>query len=314
MKTEIIKTFPCIPPELFARGRFEFRPGASAVIIYGLPFADYLKIRAHSSGALKTVALQSPKHKHLFDPTIEKPAWTFGSGTHCSVLEPSHFTERFAKWDVFNCESGKLRPRRKDSDYYKDWCAEHEGQKCLTPDEYDLALAMHSIVHGHPRVLGEGLLSGGAAEVTLVWEWRPGTFVKVRCDYLNQGGAADLKTTRVKMIIGGEGLLLNESAVRGYHVQVSLYDDAVAAAIPDWSNPFNLIFVEKSEPHCVAVLELDEAWLTHGRELYESAIETTIKCRETGIWPGPFDAEIINGHEPIWAQSDKLKADYSGVA
>ena len=59
-------------------------------------------------------------------------------------------------------------------------------------------------------------------------------------------------------------------------------------------------FVEKDPPHLTAVYTLDDIAAHAGRRDYRAALDTFVRCTETGEWPG-YSTDIETLPSPRWA-------------
>src|SRR5690606_31897383 len=72
-------------------------------------------------------------------------------------------------------------------------------------------------------------------------------------------------------------------------------------ALWEGSDPAMLfVFVEKTPPYLVSVVELDQPAVIVGRELNRRALAVYAECRATGVWPG-HSPEIELIALPAWA-------------
>jgi exodeoxyribonuclease VIII len=90
-------------------------------------------------------------------------------------------------------------------------------------------------------------------------------------------------------------------AARYYHCQAAFYLETWNALHPD-DQRSNFVFaaVEKSAPYAVALYQVAEAALERGRQLNAERLETFLRCRHTGVWPG-YATEPMETELPPWA-------------
>lgn len=157
---------------------------------------------------------------------------------------------------------------------------------------YDVE-GMAAALMRHP-IAGD-LLRGARTEVSaFAIDHVTGEMRRARADLITKrpGGliCADVKTTESV----ADDKLSKSIWEYGYHEQAPWYDDTFAdAGLPFAA--FAFLFVEKSEPYEVRVIELPERATDLGRAANRRALDTWARCRKSGIWPS---------HTPVIHQID----------
>lgn len=158
---------------------------------------------------------------------------------------------------------------------------------------------MAAALLGHP--VAGGLLRGARTEVSAYAPIRgaAGLMRRARADAIVEGPggriAVDVKTTDSVATADLEKSIWSY----GYHAQDPWYRDVFAdAGLP--VDAFVFLFVEKSEPYEVRVVELPSSATDLGRAANQRALDTWVRCKQTGVWPG--HAPVIHQIDvPRWA-------------
>lgn len=205
---------------------------------------------------------------------------TLGSAVHTAVFEPDRLLPEYAVW-----EGGRR--------YGKEWdayCASVGNKTILKPEQYDTACRIRDAVRSHP--VAAALLEKGEAEKTIQWtDTDTGLKCKGRLDWLSDSALVDLKTTRdIDPRIFGR-----QCDQMLYHGQMAFYNSGLAQDVAVY-----LIAVESSEPHEVAVYELNAEILWTGEIKVQQALKTVAECRANGCWPMRFP-EPMQLILPTWA-------------
>lgn len=282
-------------------------------LFYDEPFQIYLGDARHFNAGGAVEILDSPRayiHKLLNnDLEVEPDHFRFGRAVHMAVLEPARFRELYLIEPEFtgltkegkeSSQSGEARKKKKD------W---YEGldsdSMVLTPPEMDLLCEMIDCLLEHPQA--RNMFRDGRPEVTGRW-LHPGTRIccKIRPDYLTimPDGSYyffDLKSTRT----ASAGLFATEAARLHYQVKMAFYWDGLTAILGREPNACALVPVEKSIPSKAEVFWLPEKDIDDGRRRYTYAIESLLRCLQTGKWPRPRSGGQMLSL-PAWVESEPL--------
>jgi hypothetical protein len=238
---------------------------------------QYHALPALSAGGAIILANETPAHywrsspfnpRRLPDETSVE--FDIGTAAHLAVLEPALFEARTVLIPQDNYRTKQAQELR-DHAY-------STGRTPLLPKHFNTVQRIKDAIHAHP--LARALLTGGQAET--VYEWSTdGVACKLRADYLAGEAMVDLKTAE-----SAHPRAFAAAAFRlGYHQRAAWYlDGAQANALP--CTRYVFVAVEKDPPHLVALYELDERAVEHGRLLNGKAIEVFKACREANAWPG----------------------------
>jgi hypothetical protein len=151
---------------------------------------------------------------------------------------------------------------------------------------------MVAAIKAHP-VAGALILAEGDAEQSLFWiDQATGVWCRARHDKAirDRNGRlviVDLKTCENAADAGIQKSVANY----GYHQQGAHYSDAAVALGLGEDPGFVFIFVEKSPPHLINVVQLDDEAMEVGRRRNAAALRIYAECTKTGEWPG-YDPEI----------------------
>jgi hypothetical protein len=247
-----------------------------------------------SSTGARAILPPSTPAKFAYDRhrTIHKRTWDFGSAAHAMVLGSG------PEIAIIDADSYRTKEAQEKRD-----SAWGDGKIPLLAAEYEDALAIEIAVRHHP-VAGPLFAKGtGLAEQSLFWvDEGTGAWCRGRTDWIKPaptGGRlilADLKTTTAADEVSIEKAIANF----GYHQQADWYLRGAQALIhPDPA--FVFVFVEKSPPHQVHVVQLDAYTLQIAHAKNRRALHIYAECTATGVWPGhPTDITTVS--LPLWAE------------
>ncbi len=260
-----------------------------------ISFDEYVKSDGVNQSKLKWMA-RSPAHfKHALSvkepPTKEQK---IGHIFHTAVLEP-HLLEKsyYLRPDTYPGPTKALKWSG-NSNFCKDWLADHSDREVITCDQQEMILSMRASVMEHPSA--RRALEAGKTEYSLfAKDPETGIGLKCRPDRLSGNTIPDLKST---IDASPEGFA-KQVAKHGYDVQAAFYLDMANLCGLD-KKYFIFIAVEKEEPYAVGVYQLDEASIECGRSKYRRWLNTAAMCYDTGEWPA-YDSAIQVLTLPQWS-------------
>ena len=237
-----------------------------------------------SSSGLRTIWNKSPLD--FWDTWERNPdrrapepndAFDFGRAAHALMLGDEVFHERYvirpAEWGSW---------RTKDSQEWRD-AMRAKGMTVITPEDIGHIGAMSEALQAKP---GVSEMFSGHTEVSLIWEV-DGIWLKARPDILpiHHALVGDLKTCSD----AGLGPVTRDISRYGYAMQLALGADACMAVLGAPVDMGALVFVEKSPPYHVTMVELDDDALHWGRKANALALAKFRKCLEANDWPGKVE-------------------------
>lgn len=227
---------------------------------------------------------RTKRYKREWDIGTAAHAIALGTGPEIAILDYPNYLTKAAK----DARNG----------------ARAAGQVPLLMSEYEDVMAMVQMINRHPVAGPLFTKDTGLAEQSLFWVDEPtGSWCRARLDWLKpapEGGrviVADLKTITVADAASIEKSVANF----GYHQQAAFYLDGVRSLGIHPDPAFVLVFVEKTAPHLVHVVQLDAYTLRLGELKNRRALETYTACTEAGRWPG-YPTDITTVSLPAWAE------------
>jgi hypothetical protein len=266
----------------------------------GIDFPTYWSWpRMHHSDLVEFNRSAAHARQAMEHPDVPTPALELGHAVHAAILEPARFAAEFVCGPLID---GR-RPDRRTTigkDAWKRAEAEAGGRELLDVDDWTACTNMRDAVWSHPYA--RRLLSArGVNEVGMAWTDKPRDVkLKGRLDrftVLPDGWPAivDLKTAAD----GSQRAFERAIADYKYHQQAALYVDG-AYELQPVHRRYVFIVVEKAPPFVVAVYELGDDSIDQGRFEYSRNLDTLVRCRKTGQWPGyTEDLELVS--LPHWA-------------
>lgn len=277
---------------------------------------------AISSSGLRAIFNESPAHYWVKSPynakRIDEPVprhFALGRAMHHLAMGEASFNK------VFEVTPAKTRDAKGNSvpwslrtNHAKAWveACEKTGRQWITRDEIEAIRGMSASLAANGFVTGAGVLEG-FVERSGFWKDREtGAWIKIRPDVIpsHRGGEmVDLKTTA--------GVqwpeLLRAVETFGYDQQFAL----MRMVLRELKMPFTaaaLVFVEKTPPYCVRVVELSDDDLDLGEAKNRTALRRFALCWNTNRWPGPAgernDAETLKLTDVARARAESRLKQY----
>ena len=241
-----------------------------------------------STGARKILACPARfKWERDHPPAPTTKAFDFGKLSHKLVLGEGSAIH------IVDADNWLSKAAKEQRD-----AARLDGAVPVLRSEYDTAKAMREAVMAHP--VAGALFTAGSAELSGYWQDEP-TDIRLRfrpdwlTGHINRVTCVDYKTT----ISAKPDEFVRSVARYGYHQQAAWYLDGLAAnGLTDAR--FLFVAAEKTPPHPVSVIELDDEAIAEGRRLNRIAVDTYARCMDTGVWPAYGD-DITLISLPYWA-------------
>lgn len=167
------------------------------------------------------------------------------------------------------------------------------GKTPLLPDERDRVMEMAAAIR-RDRLAGALLApEKGVSEATLIaQDPDTGMWMRARPDKLPVKGKRRMVMPDLKSAVSVHPDALTRAIWdHGYYVQAAWYlKTARLLGLCDEQAAFLFVFVEKTPPHLIAVVELDELAMNVGRMRMANALTRYATCKAEDNWPG-YDAE-----------------------
>lgn len=265
-------------------------------MIHNIDRAEYDRMERWNFSRLRMLA-KTPKHfqySNKFGST-DSAARKFGRVVHLAVLEPNDFEDRIAIWDRKVAgkppkkgeapppPSDKIAPRNGAA--WEEFKAENAGKEIITREERDEAMAIANAIYEDEDAAP--LLSGGAAEVTISWEF-DGLLFKARLDFITPTHVVEIKKTRnadTKVFPWDAEQYL-------YHAQAAMQLDGHLLATNE-QKEHAIIAVEDSAPYVSQVYFYGDAEISAGRAEYQRWISMLHECQRTKTWRGYADGPVL---------------------
>lgn len=248
---------------------------------------DYLSDPDSISASGAKRLLKSPAHFQL--PQWFSDAADLGSAFHTETLGVGQevVVVDAASWRGKEAQEAQATARA-------------EGKAPILAKDVPVVQAMAASVRNHPTA-SRLLDAPGRQELSAFWaddEW--GVVRRARFDHLTDNGVnVDLKSTVSVARNDIQRTVINF----GYDLSSAWYED-VARGLGLPLTATALIFVEKTDPYRVRVVELSPEFLDRGRRLARRALEIYRDCREADLWPNYDDPDFTTIHPPAWARED----------
>lgn len=262
-----------------------------------------------SSSGLRTIESKTPLHYYATsylnpdrEPEERNEALNFGKAAHTLLLGESGFRDKYA-----------VRPeawrdwRTKAS---QEWRAEQEkaGRTVLISSQIKAIRGIARSLEAHPLVR-QGILHGLVEHTIVCKDHATGVWLKIRPDVvpMADGVLVDAKSTTDASPEAVRRSILN----LGYPMQGALGTIVMKEALGITITDFVLVFLEKDEPHAVAITAIDNEWIYWARRQVRRAIDKFARCVEASEWPG-YDTETTV-HMPDWLRKRFELEDQHGL-
>ncbi len=232
------------------------------------------------------------------NPDVGTPATDFGSATHCAVLEPEAFGERYMLEP--QCPEGRNKRGWHNTNDYK--AARQDlwdrGFKLLNQKELDGCRTITDRIYDTPGEIRELLAAKSGTEVSYVAGDAFGLSCKARPDIevADARMVVDLKTSRCAL----PGPFERSIYQYGYHRSKHFYLTTMNLEGSSKWKHYLFLVVENTPPYEVALYDLDPAATDLGRREVVELKKLYKKCMESGEWPG-YPTHIQTIGVPNWA-------------
>lgn len=224
--------------------------------------------------------MRSPAHywAAYLDPDRQQrqatPAMMLGTATHCAILEPEKFDDRYTV-----IPEGVDRRSKDGKQLWADLLA--SGKQPLSDQDWQRINRMSERFHAEHET-AELFARPHVVESTHFAKIN-GVMCKCRPDFMTTDGmiVMDVKTTSDASQDG-----FGRSAWNlGYHIQAAFYRRVLHAAT-GVTPSFVFGCVESDYPHLIAYYRMPQAALEYADGLIDDALERYAECLASGIWPG----------------------------
>ena len=258
-------------------------------IFKGMPFQDYLKIKAVSRSWFKFETPAELRYR-LDNPMKATEAMLFGQAHSCMVLEHEEFNKRFRiKVDARTKEGKALKASAEKTG---------DARGTISEEDHKQLLAMAKVLNAHPLV--GPIIDRCEKETTIVWrDDETGLYCKGRIDLWEPEGKSviDLKSTN--SIIRRD--LQKQIFDLAYYRQLSWYCEG-AQTLGMSPKRAILIFQAKSKGYPVVARQLSQIYLDVARQQNRRDLKIIAECTKSGEWPGyPDEIEVID--IPQWVKN-----------
>lgn len=253
--------------------------------------SEYLEVSAISATAIKAGRTSMLHMQHEMTRTVDEPtdAMKLGTLIHTAVLQPARLTTDVSVWD-----GGRRHGKAWDA-----FCAEHDGQIIVRPDDCRKADAIAAAVRRNGQA--SALLAGCEYEHSLLWDDPECGDCKARLDAVKPNVIADLKTTA--RIGNVDRMAINA----GWYIQLGWYNRALTARYGPANRELYVIVAESGEPFDVAICRL-------GNDLAELGEATAVdiathyrECEQAGVFPGVDGGKLHVIECPAWLDSGDIE-------
>jgi len=261
-----------------------------------------------SSSGLKRAA-KTPAHFYAYSPwnpdceaAEDTTALRLGKVAHVLALEPERFRTICAvsPYDDY---------RTKEAREWRDATVD-SGLIPLKAAELLPLQRMADALRKHPDALA--LFRNGLPELTFAAkDEATGIWMLSRPDFVPGDPGRGLVDYKTATDAGPEAF--GAAAFNyGYHMQVALALDVVAAATGELRPTCWHVVQEKEPPFAVAVYRYEADQVMYGRREVRRLLDLLARCRDAGEWPGYGEPQSIV--TPFWARKEMEANGYATAA
>lgn len=234
----------------------------------------YHSVEGYGSTVMKAATKTMAEFKHKFDKTwiptyAQKSAFIIGRATHCLVLEPQHYDDRFVEM--------LANIKRKQGPAWETFKLENANKGILSHTEQAEVCEMSNAVLDQ---VGE-IFTGGEAEVSYWYRHPCGLLLKSRIDYLKDGEIWDLKTNKAD-----NPMQFARAIKYDYDIQDALYTLVTGIEV------FKFLGVSKKAPYAIFQCKQGESVRSLARKKLDTAFNDLAFAIEFNDYPG-YSLEMI---------------------
>jgi hypothetical protein len=255
----------------------------TAQLIEDMPFEDYLKHPALSASGMKRI-LDCPARFKV--EQTDTAAMRLGRLIHAIAFDqPHNFTIK--DWDG-RTKDGKARAAE----------VAEQGLEIVDQADWDQAHAITGALKASELASDILFPKGVRHEVSVFWtDAETGVELKCRFDAISEGlgmVVGDLKSTQYAK----PEAFAKSAATYGYFTAAAQYR-AGAIALGHPEPDYFLVAVEKTPPHFISVVGINDFDLELGERLRRKAIRLYADCMERDHWPD-YSGQIHYPDAPTW--------------
>ena len=247
---------------------------------------DYHAHKAVGSTTLKYALQSMAKFKAAIDGRMkskESDAFDLGKAAHAAVLEQN--------FDRYVC-GPEVDKRTKE---WKEFEEKNQGKICLKESAYVQVQGMYEAFYKHSLV--PRITNNGKPENSFFVDIH-GLEYKARPDYIVLEGEREKESAYIVDYKTAASIDL-ESCQRaignyGYDVSGAHYIQVVSAAIEKPITEYYWIFQEKDPPYECVVFRMDDECKERAIKCVKRLYEKIGQCLKSGLWPGRYDARILD--------------------
>ena len=270
--------------------------GGTRTELCDMPWDDYKAFPA-INGSVLVKGRKSMLHlKHAWDKNGEdSDAMQYGRMVHCLLFEPREVSARYRAWD-----------KRRAGNDYELFCAEAAAagaEVVRATGQYSLESALTAVQGFLANKRVQALITAGKAEQSILCV-ENGIQCKGRLDWISTSEhvLTDLKTAaQVEPTLFGRSFFSF-----GYHIKLGLYRRWLDRVTGErW--PVEVIVLESTEPHDVAVVPIPDAVLDDG---VDKALEIMARVKtaiEADHWPGVAGDDFMALQVPYYAMAEETE-------
>lgn len=243
-----------------------------------------------------------------YNPNREEPesksTLEFGKAAHMLLLGEAGFAERYAlRPQTYENDKGEWKPWNANASACKGWLQKQANAGRVVITETDIGhIRQIAAALSRKEAIRLGILNGRIERS--IFAKIDGIWCKARPDAVpnDSGDFVDLKTAASV----DDDSLSKAIYSNGYHVQAGLLRMIVREVLgPDAFTSFTFVFVEKSAPYDVRVMQLKDTDIDLGERQARRGLQILADCIKRGEWPGydGFEQHISFVEMPSWAKT-----------
>lgn len=261
--------------------------------------ADPVPVGSLSSGGARTLLQPGGPAKFHYERTHPRTGSTktfdLGHAVHTRALG--------AGSDLWVIDAADWRTKAAREERDEAYAA---GKVPILVDDARRVHAMVDALLDHNPIAESLIRAEGDVEQSLFWQDQAtDVWCRARHDKAVRDTSGRLVIVDLKTCEAADTRAITRSMTSyGYHQQDAWYRDAAIALDLADEPGFVFVFVEKTPPHLVHVVQLHPADVAAGRARNRHALDIYAKCTADGVWPGHPTDDITEIELPAWARED----------
>lgn len=266
-----------------------------------MPMAEYLSIKALSSGVCHTILAESPMHALYRQqyPRESSEESDIGTAFHDAFLEG---VDRIVEIDAKDWRTNAAKDARD--------AARAQGKIPMLAHKVG---ALKTMIESARNYLAQSelptLMQDGKPELTLIWKEND-ILCKARPDFLKTDGSICLSVKTTKGSANPESWIRTQLPL--YDTAAAFYEAGIRATYKIEHTRVVHFVIEQMPPYSCSLIALDPAWQALAQQKLSIALAIWQRCIETGKYPA-YPTQIAYAEPKPWMLAEAEEQELENV-